>query len=159
MATIRNTKRPLNRCASCGKTWYPRGSNLSSRCPSCGSDKTKLAGLGILGAVVSVLIGLVMSGHSGNQNASANSAAMTQTTQSVNVAPIVEQPHASSVSHTGQFGSLASSPAIEGSASAGVAAPSEVSPIAEPGGGVASGPNGRGEGSGTEANGATFSHH
>ena len=138
MATIRNTKRPLNRCASCGKTWYPRGSNLSSRCPSCGSDKTKLAGLGILGAVVSVLIGLVMSGHSGSQNASANSAAMTQTTQSVNDATIVEQPHASSVSDTAQFGSPASSPEIEGSASAGVAAPSEVaqstsaaSPIAE----------------------------
>ena len=166
MGTIRNTKRPLNRCTSCGKTWYPRGSNLSSRCPKCGSDKTKLAGLGILGAVGSILIGLVMSGHSGNQNGSANSAVATQMIQSANDATIMAEPHVSSVSTAGQFGSLASSPAFEASAPTGVAAVSEVaqttSPIAsmaEPEGSVAAGPEGRGAGSGAEANGATFSHH
>lgn len=31
------TKRPQNRCGRCGDTWYPRGSNVSSKCPKCGS--------------------------------------------------------------------------------------------------------------------------
>src|SRR5262249_24814193 len=33
----RFTRRPLNRCRHCLETWYPRGSNLSPRCPRCGS--------------------------------------------------------------------------------------------------------------------------
>lgn len=97
---------------------------------------------------------------------SANSAAATQTTQSVNDATIVDQPRASSAPNTARFGSLASSPAIGQSASAGIAAPSEVAksksatePMAETGDGVASEPDGRGAGSGPEVNGATFSHH
>ncbi|ADG17723.1 hypothetical protein BC1002_3701 [Paraburkholderia atlantica] len=59
-AATRNTKRPLNKCKSCGKTWYPRGSNLSSRCPRCGSSKTKVAGLGILGTIALLAI---LGGH------------------------------------------------------------------------------------------------
>lgn len=33
------TKRSLNRCGACGDTWYPRGRELSKKCPSCGSTK------------------------------------------------------------------------------------------------------------------------
>ncbi len=36
----RKTKRPLNRCWSCGHTWYPRGSDLSACCPRCKSNTT-----------------------------------------------------------------------------------------------------------------------
>ncbi len=31
------TFRPLNKCQECGKTWYPRGTDLSNRCPECKS--------------------------------------------------------------------------------------------------------------------------
>lgn len=31
--------RPNNRCESCGYEWSPRGHDVSSRCPSCGSPK------------------------------------------------------------------------------------------------------------------------
>lgn len=31
------TKRPLNNCASCGYTWYPRGNDHSIQCPKCGA--------------------------------------------------------------------------------------------------------------------------
>ncbi len=31
------TFRPLNQCENCGSTWHPRGKDLSSRCPTCGS--------------------------------------------------------------------------------------------------------------------------
>ena len=55
------TKRPQNKCKSCGHTWYPRGTNLSPRCPHCGSaDTKKITGFGI-GACV--LIGLALVGH------------------------------------------------------------------------------------------------
>ena len=27
--------RPLHRCLDCGHEWYPRGSNISRKCPSC----------------------------------------------------------------------------------------------------------------------------
>lgn len=37
------TKRPLNSCNACGHTWYPRGSNLSRRCPDCKSPDVGLA--------------------------------------------------------------------------------------------------------------------
>lgn len=32
------TKRPQNKCKSCGNTWHPRGKNISSKCPNCGSN-------------------------------------------------------------------------------------------------------------------------
>jgi hypothetical protein len=34
------TQRPQNECEACGYTWYPRGKNLSARCPNCGSSRT-----------------------------------------------------------------------------------------------------------------------
>jgi hypothetical protein len=68
VAATRNTKRPLNRCTNCGKTWYPRGTNLSTRCPKCGSSKTKIAGLGIIGTLGSLFLIFAMGGHPGNHN-------------------------------------------------------------------------------------------
>jgi hypothetical protein len=35
----RPTKRPLNGCGDCGHSWFPKGSDLSRRCPGCGSGK------------------------------------------------------------------------------------------------------------------------
>jgi len=35
--TPRGTLRPQNRCSRCGYSWYPRGNNVSLRCPSCGA--------------------------------------------------------------------------------------------------------------------------
>jgi hypothetical protein len=32
-----STRRPMNQCANCGYTWHPRGHDLSTRCPNCGS--------------------------------------------------------------------------------------------------------------------------
>lgn len=37
------TKRPLNECRSCGKTWFPRGQNLSDECPGCKSPSVTFA--------------------------------------------------------------------------------------------------------------------
>ncbi|SIT45307.1 conserved hypothetical protein [Paraburkholderia ribeironis] len=60
MAT-RATKRPLNKCGSCGHTWYPKGRSLSVRCPECRSTDTKKAGAGV-GAVVLFLAALAVFG-------------------------------------------------------------------------------------------------
>lgn len=53
------TKRPQNKCKSCGNMWYPRGKNLSSKCPNCGSKEVSvkwplgsLAGLALVGAAI-----------------------------------------------------------------------------------------------------------
>ena len=62
-ATTKSTKRPLNKCKKCGRTWYPRGSNLSSRCPQCGSSKTTVAGLGIFGTIGGIALVVMFSGH------------------------------------------------------------------------------------------------
>ena len=52
------TKRPRNRCKDCGDTWFPKGRNISNRCPNCGSSNVVLAGCGCrcLGAIVLLLI-------------------------------------------------------------------------------------------------------
>lgn len=34
-------QRPLNRCGSCGHTWKPKGSSLSTYCPNCNSTDTR----------------------------------------------------------------------------------------------------------------------
>jgi hypothetical protein len=53
-------RRPLNVCSSCGYTWYPRGKNLSLKCPNCGASTTQagnsgcgsvLVALGILAVI------------------------------------------------------------------------------------------------------------
>ncbi len=33
------TLRPQNRCFACGRTWFPRGQDLSAQCPTCGSPE------------------------------------------------------------------------------------------------------------------------
>lgn len=39
------TKRPLNKCNNCNYTWYPRGRNLSRKCPRCHSRNVNYAPL------------------------------------------------------------------------------------------------------------------
>ena len=36
------TKRPKNRCGDCRNTWFPKGKDLSDKCPRCGSDATEI---------------------------------------------------------------------------------------------------------------------
>lgn len=92
-ATTRNTKRPLNRCTGCGKTWYPRGGNLSSRCPKCGSSKTKLAGLGIIGTLGSLFLMLIMGGHPDNHNSATGANPTESSVRSVGDLPSSSQLH------------------------------------------------------------------
>lgn len=57
-----STKRPQNKCKSCGYTWYPRGKNLSSKCPNCGSQDVSIKwSWGGLAAVV-IIGGALFSG-------------------------------------------------------------------------------------------------
>ena len=51
------TLRPLNKCRACGMTWYPRGKDLSPRCPNCGSHETRTIhpGCGCLVVLVAVV--------------------------------------------------------------------------------------------------------
>lgn len=34
--------RPLNGCRDCGRTWHPKGQDISARCPSCKSSRVYL---------------------------------------------------------------------------------------------------------------------
>lgn len=34
--------RPQNRCRNCNYTWFPRGKNLSNKCPNCGAGSVEL---------------------------------------------------------------------------------------------------------------------
>ena len=36
-----STKRPQNRCRACGHTWFPKGRDLSVKCPNCGATKVQ----------------------------------------------------------------------------------------------------------------------
>src|SRR5262249_54590086 len=83
--------RSLNKCNSCGDTWYPRGRDLSRRCPSCGSgnvvyapflfDFSGTGGSGcasVFGAVF-LMVGLAWCASSvcGSSSASSSSSART----------------------------------------------------------------------------------
>lgn len=35
-------KRPQNICKNCDHTWYPKGHNLSQKCPECGSQNVRI---------------------------------------------------------------------------------------------------------------------
>lgn len=37
------TRRPLNRCRECGRSWYPKGQDVSTECPGCGSSRVGIA--------------------------------------------------------------------------------------------------------------------
>jgi hypothetical protein len=56
-------RRPLNECRACRYTWHPRGHNVSSRCPQCGSSDVQISmfTLPLLGC----LLALVMMGCCG----------------------------------------------------------------------------------------------
>lgn len=55
------TKRSQNKCEKCNYTWYPRGKNLSLKCPSCGSTEVGFAGTGI-GLVALIIVGVTIFG-------------------------------------------------------------------------------------------------
>lgn len=40
------TKRPKNKCMSCHYTWFPRGNDVSRKCPNCRSDDVGIDGWG-----------------------------------------------------------------------------------------------------------------
>src|SRR5262245_35281 len=44
--------RPQNTCGHCGYTWYPRGKDLSNKCPNCGSRSVGMIPFQITGGVV-----------------------------------------------------------------------------------------------------------
>ena len=48
------TKRPQNKCGSCGYTWYPRGKSVSNKCPNCGSAQVSRLASG--GGVLTLLV-------------------------------------------------------------------------------------------------------
>lgn len=43
------TKRSQNKCRNCKYTWYPKGKNLSLKCPGCGGTDVGYAGMGLFG--------------------------------------------------------------------------------------------------------------
>lgn len=43
------TKRSQNKCRECKYTWYPKGKNLSLKCPGCGGTDVGYAGMGMFG--------------------------------------------------------------------------------------------------------------
>lgn len=55
------TKRPQNKCKSCGYTWYPRGKSLSIKCPNCGgrevSTVTSWGGLAGIAFIIYAIFG------------------------------------------------------------------------------------------------------
>lgn len=68
------TKRSLNKCVDCKYTWYPKGKDLSARCPECGSVNVKYAGIGILGQLgMGAAIIVVLYIFSGNEKSPAQS--------------------------------------------------------------------------------------
>ena len=50
------TKRPQNKCKSCGETWYPRGTDKSRKCPACGKADVVTVSAGAGATVLAVLI-------------------------------------------------------------------------------------------------------
>ncbi|MEX3969603.1 hypothetical protein [Paraburkholderia caribensis] len=66
------------------KTWYPRGSNVSSRCPKCGSSKTRVAGLGIVETLGTLFLMMTLRGHPGTPDAATATAPSASQAQSGN---------------------------------------------------------------------------
>jgi hypothetical protein len=50
--------RPLNQCHDCGYTWYPRGKDVSHRCPRCSSTDTGIDYTGLY--VILFLMGVFL---------------------------------------------------------------------------------------------------
>ena len=77
---IAMTQRPQNCCKRCQYTWFPRGKNVSRKCPHCGSTEVDLvplpplapAAMGCVGILLLfAVIGAIFSGH--NENTTSNS--------------------------------------------------------------------------------------
>jgi hypothetical protein len=49
-------KHLLNRCKNCGCTWFPRGFDLSRKCPDCGSVDVDVTGRFYLAILVAIAI-------------------------------------------------------------------------------------------------------
>lgn len=58
------TKRPQNKCKSCGYTWYPRGKHLSLKCPSCGGKEVSTVGTGGVLLALGILAAIFFSNNS-----------------------------------------------------------------------------------------------
>lgn len=50
-------QRLLNRCQNCGHAWFPRGFDLSRRCPNCGGEDVDFTGRFYLAILVVFAIG------------------------------------------------------------------------------------------------------
>jgi hypothetical protein len=50
-------QRLLNRCQNCGHAWFPRGFDLSRRCPDCGGEDVDFTGRFYLAILVVFAIG------------------------------------------------------------------------------------------------------
>jgi uncharacterized OB-fold protein len=105
------TKRPQNKCKSCGYTWYPRGKSISIKCPNCGGGK--ISTVGSWGGVV--VVGFLVYGFFGNHQEPEKANAV--------VAPIVAasqagesmalQTNKSSVEYPGKEEVLKSEPKVQ----------------------------------------------
>lgn len=49
-------KRLLNRCKNCGHTWFPRGFDLSGKCPNCKGEDIDFTGRFYLGILVALTL-------------------------------------------------------------------------------------------------------
>jgi hypothetical protein len=49
-------KRLLNRCKNCGHTWFPRGFDLSGKCPNCAGEDIDFTGRFYLGMLVALTV-------------------------------------------------------------------------------------------------------
>lgn len=50
------TKRPQNSCRRCNYLWYPRGKDVSSSCPRCGSGDVELAIMALFRAIAGLVV-------------------------------------------------------------------------------------------------------
>lgn len=85
------TKRPQNKCKACGNTWYPRGKNISSKCPNCGSKDVSV--VWSWGGVAALLVvgGVIFSGSDKPKDAPAVTPTQTSITQANEVTPVEQQ--------------------------------------------------------------------
>lgn len=84
------TKRPQNKCKACGSTWFPRGKNLSNKCPNCGSKDVSV--VWSWGGIAALLVvgGAIFSGNDKPKDAPAVVPTQTSITQTNEVAPVEE---------------------------------------------------------------------
>lgn len=99
------TKRPLNKCRQCGHTWYPKGQNISLKCPNCGSNEVSMVGPGIIGGIVMLVI-VVMTFGKGH-----SSSAATEQTASAPIATSSSQNDASAAERNTQQATVRITPA------------------------------------------------